>query len=89
MVWRIELDPATEKDFRRIGRAASKRIIGFLRERLATLDDPRSVGEALHGPELGRFWKYRVGEYRIIASIRDQIITVRVMRVGHRREVYR
>lgn len=89
MVWRIELDPATEKDFRRIGRAASKRIIEFLRERLATLDDPRSVGEALHGPELGRFWKYRVGEYRIIASIRDQIITVRVMRVGHRREVYR
>lgn len=89
MVWRIELDPATEKDFRRIGRAASKRVIEFLRERLATLDDPRSVGEALHGPESGRFWKYRVGDYRIIASIRDQTVTVRVMRIGHRREVYR
>lgn len=89
MVWRIELDPATEKDFRRIGRAASKRIIEFLRERFAALDDARSVGEALRGPELGRFWKYRVGDYRIIASIRDQIITVRVMRAGHRREIYR
>lgn len=89
MAWRIELDPATEKDFKRIGPEASKRIIKFLHERLATLDDPRNIGEALHGPELGRFWKYRVGDYRIITSIRDQVITIRVVRIGHRREIYR
>ena len=89
MAWRIELDPATEKDFKRIGPEAAKRIIKFLREHLAVVDDPRSAGEALHGPELGRFWKYRVGDYRIIASILDQTITIRVVRIGHRREIYR
>lgn len=89
MGWRIEFDPATEKDLKRIGPEAAKRIIKFLRERVAILDDPRSLGEALHGPELGHFWKYRAGNYRIIASIQDQVITVRVMRIGHRREVYR
>lgn len=47
------------------------------------------LDEVLHDPELGRFWKYRIGEYLVIASIRDEIVTVRVMRVGHRREIYR
>ncbi|MGH8397542.1 MAG: type II toxin-antitoxin system RelE family toxin [Gammaproteobacteria bacterium] len=89
MVWRIEFDPATEKDLKRIGPETAKRIIKFLRERITTLQDPRSIGEALHGSELGRFWKYRIGDYRIIVSIQDQLITIRVVRIGHRREVYR
>ncbi|HKT47490.1 MAG TPA: type II toxin-antitoxin system RelE/ParE family toxin [Candidatus Acidoferrales bacterium] len=89
MAWRIELDPAVGKDLKRIGPENVKRILAFLRERVAPLDDPRSLGEALHGPELGRFWKYRTGNYRIIALIQDHIITIRVIRIGHRRDVYR
>lgn len=56
---------------------------------MATLDDPRGIGEALHGPELGSFWKYRVGDYRLICHIQDQRIAVLVLRIGHRRDVYR
>ncbi|MGH8225761.1 MAG: type II toxin-antitoxin system RelE family toxin [Gammaproteobacteria bacterium] len=89
MAWRIELDPATEKDLKRIGPENARRIIKFLRERIAALDDPRSIGEALHGERLGEFWKYRSGDYRIIASIKDKLVTIRVIRIGHRRDVYR
>jgi mRNA interferase RelE/StbE len=56
---------------------------------VAALEDPRSLGEPLRGPELGRFWKYRVGDYRLICHIRDREATVLVVRVGHRRDVYR
>ena len=58
-------------------------------ERVALLDDPRSIGEALHGPKLGDRWKYRVGDYRIIADIEDKIVRIYVLRIGNRREVYR
>ena len=84
-MWRIEFDPAVEKELRRLGPEATRRILRFLRERVAVLDDPRGLGEALHGPELGRFWKYRVGDYRVVASIQDQAIHILVVRVGHRR----
>ena len=60
-----------------------------MRERLLVLKDPRLIGQALKGSELGDFWKYRVGDIRIIASIEDKRLTVLVLRVGNRREVYR
>lgn len=89
MGWKIEFAKTVEKDLKAIGPEASRRIIRYLRERLSRLDDPRTLGEALHGPELGRFWKYRVGQYRIIASIQDTELIVLVVRVGHRRNIYR
>ncbi|HEY1773674.1 MAG TPA: type II toxin-antitoxin system RelE/ParE family toxin [Gammaproteobacteria bacterium] len=88
-MWRIEFDPAVEKELKRLGPEATRRILKFLRERVAVLDNPRGLGEALHGPELGRFWKYRVGDYRIVASIQDQAILILVVRVGHRSDVYK
>ena len=88
-MWRIEFDPAVEKELRRLGPEATRRILRFLRERVAVLDNPRGLGEALHGPELGRFWKYRVGDYRVVASIQDQAILILVVRVGHRSDVYK
>ena len=56
---------------------------------MATLDNPRSIGEALKGTALGEFWKYRVGDYRIIANIEDRALCVLVVKIGNRREVYR
>jgi mRNA interferase RelE/StbE len=53
------------------------------------LDDPRSIGEALHGSRLGEFWKYRVGDYRLICKIEDNRLVVLVLRIGHRKEIYR
>jgi len=87
--WTIEFARSVEKDLERIGPDAARRIIRFLRERVATLEDPRSIGEALHGPELGRFWKYRVGRYRIIASIQDKDLIIVIVRAGHRGNVHR
>lgn len=52
------------------------------------LDDPRSIGEALKGSKLGAFWKYRVGDYRIIARIEDDALRILVVRIGHRKDVY-
>ena len=61
----------------------------FLRERVAVLDDPRSIGETLKGSKPGDFWKYRVGDYRIITNIEDGLMRILVLKVGNRREVYK
>ncbi|MCZ7600792.1 MAG: type II toxin-antitoxin system RelE/ParE family toxin [Gammaproteobacteria bacterium] len=89
MGWRIELARSVEKDLKKIDPADAGRIVRVLRERIAPLDDPRSIGEPLHGPELGRFWKYRVGRYRIIASIEDERLVILVVRIGHRQNIHR
>ena len=89
MVWRIELDDAAKKDLTNLDRQVARRIMAFLRERVAVLDDPRSIGEALKGSKLGDFWKYRVGDYRIISSIEDGALCILVVKIGNRREVYR
>ena len=73
----------------RAGQLTAQRILSFLHGRLAVLEDPRSLGEALKGSELGEFWKYRVGDYRIISSIEDKTVTIYVVRIGNRRDVYR
>jgi mRNA interferase RelE/StbE len=63
MAWKIELDSAAERDLDKLDPQAAKRILAFLHDRVASLDDPRSIGEALKGSRLGEFWKYRVGDY--------------------------
>ena len=89
MAWRIEIDDKAKKDLAGLDKPTAKRITAFLRERVAALDDPRSIGEALKGSKLGAFWKYRVGDYHIIASIEDGALRILVVRIGNRREVYR
>ena len=89
MVWEIEFDPAAVKELAKLDKAVAKRIVQFLRDRVAPLDDPRSLGEALRGDQLGMFWKYRLGDYRVVAQIADQRLIISVVRIGHRREVYR
>lgn len=89
MVWRIEFEDAALKELAKLDKPVARRILAFLRERVTGLEDPRSVGEALKGSRLGDFWKYRVGDYRVIASIEDAALRVLVLKVGNRREVYR
>jgi mRNA interferase RelE/StbE len=89
MAWRIEFERAAERELAALGHEPRRRILRFLSERLALLDDPRAIGEALRGAELGSLWKYRVGDYRIIAHIDDGSVLILVVRIGHRREVYR
>jgi len=73
----------------KLDKPVAGRIVGFLTKRVALLDDPRSLGEALKGSTLGNYWKYRVGDYRIICDIQDKQLLILALRVGHRREVYR
>ena len=89
MVWRIEVSETAEKQLAKLDKAVAKRLRAFLLERLTTLDDPRSIGQALKGSELGEFWKYRVGDWRLICQIKDDKILITVVRLGNRREVYR
>ena len=89
MAWRIEFEDAALKELSKLDKPVARRILTFLRERVAVLDDPRSIGEALKGSKLGEFWKYRVGDYRIITNIEDGVMRILVLKVGNRREVYR
>jgi len=89
MAWSVELSESADRELGKLDPQHRKRILKFLQQRLARLSDPRSIGEALHGSELGEFWKYRVGAYRLICRIEDDRLVVLVLRVGHRREIYR
>ena len=64
-------------------------MLRFLADRVESSDDPRKFGEALRGPSIGRYWKYHVGDYRLICDLQDELLLVLVIRVGHRREIYR
>ena len=89
MAWQIEFDPDAARELRKLDRPVQIRIVGFLRQRVAVLDDPRQIGEALAGARLGSYWKYRVGDWRIICDLQDHRIVVRVLRIWHRGGVYR
>jgi mRNA interferase RelE/StbE len=89
LAWQIELSETAEKQLAKLDKPVAMRLRSFLRERLASLDDPRSIGQALRGSELGEFWKYRVGDWRLICQIKDEKILITVVRLGNRREVYR
>jgi mRNA interferase RelE/StbE len=87
--WQIKSDDSAKKDSAKLDKQIAKRVTSFMREREAPLDNPRSLGDALKGSELGEFWKYRVGGYQIIASIEDSAVRILVVKIGNRREVYR
>jgi mRNA interferase RelE/StbE len=89
LVWAIEFDEAAKKELAKLDRQVAKRLLDFLKQRVISLKDPRSVGQALKGSKLGEFWKYRVGDFRIIANIEDKKMIILVLRVGNRREIYR
>jgi mRNA interferase RelE/StbE len=86
-VWRVEFDRDAARDLRKLDVPTQRRILRYLRERIATEEDPRRFGHALTG-HLKGLWRYRIGDYRLVASIEDGRFVVLVVTVGHRREVY-
>ncbi|HEX4424773.1 MAG TPA: type II toxin-antitoxin system RelE/ParE family toxin [Terriglobales bacterium] len=86
--WRIEINRTAERQIKKLGRSVQRTIIRFLKERLILLDNPRQLGKPLRG-EKGELWRYRVGDYRLVCDIRDEKLTVLLVQVGHRKEVYR
>ncbi len=88
MTWKVEYAESVQKDIRKIDAQDRKRIRDFIEVKVAGLDDPRTLGKPLVGSFSG-LWRYRVGNYRIIASIEDQDVQILIVKVAHRKEVYR
>ena len=88
LTWRIELTDEARKQLKKIGHAEAKRIRDYLRQRIETLDHPRQLGKALKG-QLAELWRYRVGDYRLVCELRDEVLVVLVIRIGHRKAVYK
>lgn len=84
MVWAIEFLPEAAKELNKLDRTVAARIIKSLEERIAPLDDPRALGSALTGDHAG-YWRWRIGDYRVVARVEDERITVLVVRVVGRR----
>ncbi len=89
MAWKVEFSEKAQKDLDKLDRVVVQRILSFLHQRVGLRNNPRELGQSLAGSKLGTLWKYRVGDYRIIANIEDDRVRVLVVSVGHRREVYR
>lgn len=88
MIWKIEFDERSRKELRKLDKSAQKNILQYLRNKIATNEDPRRFGDPLR-KNLSGFWKYRIGAYRIICDIVNDTVTVRVIRIGHRKDVYK
>ena len=88
MAWTINYARTAKDQLRKLDKSVARRVVDFMDERVAASDDPRRIGKALKGP-LGDLWRYRVGDYRIICDIQDGVLTVLVLQIGNRKEVYR
>lgn len=88
MAWKIEYAETARKQLRKLDRLTARRIVDFMDERIAPNANPRAMGKALKGP-LGDLWRYRVGDFRVLCDLQDGVLTVLVLRIGNRREVYR
>lgn len=88
MAWTIEYSDTAKDQLRKLDKPIARRIVDYMDERVADLENPRSSGKALTGP-LGGLWRYRVGDYRVICEIRDGALCILVLELGNRREVYR
>lgn len=87
MVWTINYSDRALKSLRKMDKQIARRIVDFMDLRIAVAVDPRQSGKPLKG-ELGEFWRYRVGDYRILCEIRDDELVILAATIGHRREVY-
>ncbi|HAU8744843.1 TPA: type II toxin-antitoxin system RelE/ParE family toxin [Escherichia coli] len=87
MVWTINYSDRALKSLRKMDKQNARRIVDFMDLRIAVAADPRKSERPLKG-ELGEFWRYRVGDYRILCEIRDDELIILVATIGHRREVY-
>ena len=85
MTWQIEWDDRAKKELRSLDRQYQKRILHYLRERV--MENPRGFGKQLSGNKAG-LWRYRVEDFRIICRLEDRKLTVLVLAVGHRKEIY-
>ena len=89
MVWIIKYTETSSKQLKKLDKQTALRVLDYMDERVALLADPRTLGKNLKGPKMGEYWRYRVGDVRVICNILDGQMIVLVIEIGNRREVYR
>ena len=89
MAWIIKYTDSARKQLKKLDRQSAQRILDFMDDRIASSDHPRDIGKGLTGSALGAYWRYRVGDYRIICEIQDQELLVIVVQLGNRKDIYR
>ncbi len=88
MAWRVEWEDEAVKELKKLDTRSRRAVVRFMRDKIATDEDPRRFGDPLR-KDLKGFWKYRIGPYRVICSIEERQVLVLVVRVGHRKNIYR
>ena len=89
MAWIIKFTESSSRQLKKLDKTLARRVIEYLDERVAVSEDPRTMGKNLTGPKMGSYWRYRVGDVRVVCELQDQQLIVLVLEVAHRREVYR
>ena len=87
MAWTISFDPRAQKDLFKLDQSVQRKIIRYLEARVAGAVSPELLGKPLSGPLAG-FWRYRVENFRVICRIESAQVTVLVLAIGHRKDVY-
>jgi mRNA interferase RelE/StbE len=88
LIWAIEYTGTAVTQLRKLDRQIARRILDYLDAKIASLEDPRTRGKALSGP-LGELWRYRIGDYRVICEIQDNVMRMLVVEAGHRKQIYK
>lgn len=89
MAWTIKYTESSLRQLKRLDKPVAQRVLDYMDERVAVLVDPRAAGKNLVGPRMGSYWRYRVGDVRVICDVQDEVLVILVVELGHRREVYR
>ncbi len=87
MAWRIDYADTAQSQLRKVDKHSARRILDYMDTRVAS-GDPRRTGRVLSGP-LGKLWRYRVGDFRVICDVQDEAMRVLVVTVARRDKAYR
>ena len=88
MRYSVEYTKVAVKQLKKMDKKIAAFIFSYIEEKLLDCDNPRVFGKALQG-NLNDKWRYRVGDYRILAKIEDEKVVITVVEVGHRKDIYK
>jgi len=89
LVWIVKYAESSLRQLKKLDKPVAQRVLDYMDERIAVLADPRAAGKNLVGPRMGSYWRYRIGDVRVICDLQDNALLILVVEVGHRRDVYR
>lgn len=87
MTYRVEFTDSARKALKKLDRGTAAMLLGWIRKNLEGCENPRQHGRGLTANRSGQ-WRYRVGDYRLIAEIEDDKVIILIVAVGHRRDIY-